>query len=80
MKKLVKTIATIGLFLSWPLTFIRVFFRIPNTRIVYKNGHVEEFFFVKYKFIKYESFTWVSIGKAPKIIGVDEVMTITELY
>lgn len=72
------------LFLNVPAYFIKVFLGIPNTRIVYKNGHLEDYFFNNWNYKKNGSkveLTWECDGvKTPKIVDVNEISSIVELY
>ena len=63
------------------IRLILLAFAVPNYKIVYKNGHVEKFFFKKWSF-KNGVFEWDSGGamKIPKILAVDEIMVVTEIY
>ncbi len=59
---------------------LRMACRRPNTQIVYKNGHIEKFFFTDWS-LNDGTFKWhCPTPKAPKRIAVDEIMTITDLY
>ena len=72
------------LLLNYPAYYVKVFLGMPNTRIVYKNGHVEDYFFNKWNYTKNGGKTelkWDNGGvKTPKIVDVSEISSIVELY
>jgi hypothetical protein len=67
--------------IRFPIRMVMYAFAVPNCKIVYKNGHVEKFFFSSWS-KNSEGMKWDSGGstKTPKIINVGEIMTITEIY
>ena len=83
MTKLLRILGYI--LLNVPAYFIKAFLGMPNTRIVYKTGHVEDYFFYEINWTRTGSgitkINWKSTGmKAPKFINPDEIMSIVELY
>ena len=71
--------------LNWPAGFIKTFLGMPNTRIVYKNGHAEDYFFANWNYTRNANgsteITWESCGpKSPSIIAVGEIESICTLY
>lgn len=72
------------LLLNFPAYYVKVFLGMPNTRIVYKNGHVEDYFFNTWNYTKNgrkTELTWDNGGpKTPKIIAVGEIESICTLY
>lgn len=58
---------------------------MPNVRIVYNNGHVEDYFFANWSYKKNgdgSEITWDAFASAkePKIINVGEIHSIVKLY
>ena len=81
-----KFIRSLGyVILTFPARFIKIFLGMPNVRIVYNNGHVEDYFFVNWSYKKNggnSEITWDAFASAkePKIINVGEIHSIVELY
>ena len=74
-------------FITWPLRFIAILIGIPNTKIVYKSGHVEYYYMLR---LRYEKSTidghiteleWqTSTQKEPFYTSLKDIESIVHIY
>ena len=83
-----KIIVFIGAIITTPiavlLQIVGLFFKFPNTKIVYKSGHVEYYFFQSLSFSDGsmgKKFEWEAITlKKPIFINVTEIESIIKIW
>ena len=83
-----KAVVIIGAIITTPiavlLQIVGLFFKVPNTKIIYKSGHVEYYFFQSLIFSNDslgKSISWeASTLKKPIFINVEEIESIVKIW
>lgn len=73
--------------ITWPLRVIAILLGVPNTKVVYKSGHVEYYYLLRSRIEKSTGdghiveFEWhTATQKEPFYINLREIESIVQLY
>lgn len=77
--------ASIRIIISYPFRFIALVLGFPNTKIVWKSGHTEYYFFRNIKMTKtgdtLKNISWEAVtNSTPFYIGMEEIESIHTIY
>ena len=77
----IKITGKISSFIMTPLRILKFTFKVSNFKIVYKSGHVEKLFLSSIMHDK-NGWNWshFAVGKQPLILGVEEIVSVIQLY